>query len=448
VTCQRSSKNEQAHRCHRWRICRCHGGPRPERAGLSGNHPRGRDRIGGRTNRRKFAGTDVEVETGGAWFAGPKQRYAHREIVRHGIRYKPDPALTTFGHLVGGKRIETSLPIEPEDYLAFERASFHVLNAAQHLDPDVPIDLQPLKSFDLTWDEFISQVELTPTIRDLFDTQGVDACGSADANGSALTFLWNTALFDNSIVNWGSLTDQQLEGGTKALIDAILGDAPEVDVRLETPVASVEQDGARVKVTTVDGVVFEADGAVVALPVNLWEKVRFDPPLSPDKVAGAALRPGIRGVKAWALVKDAPSGFFGYGSVDASHGVTMLNSQGEVDGHQLLMALSPVGCTDDFPDGFNPLDKAAVQRAIDAFLPGAEVLEVDGDDWNADPYSDGSWSTYKVGQMEYLGGMRKPEGRLTFAGSDICRGWVSWVDGAIESGVYAAAQIDRLISSD
>ncbi len=182
-----------------------------------------RDRIGGRTHRRNFASTDVEVETGGAWFAGPKQRYAHREIVRHGLRYKPDPAVSAFGHLVGGKRIETPLPIEPEDYLAFERASFHALNAAQHLDPSVAIDLQPLKSFDVTWDEFISQVELTPTIRDLFDTQGLDACGPAEEGGSALTFLWNTALFENSIVNWGTLIDQQLEGRTKALIDAMMG---------------------------------------------------------------------------------------------------------------------------------------------------------------------------------------------------------------------------------
>jgi monoamine oxidase len=407
-----------------------------------------RDRIGGRTHRRKFAGTDVEIETGGAWFAGPKQRYAHREIVRHGLRYKPDPAVTTFGHLVGGKRIETPLPIEPEDHLAFERASFHALNAAQYLDPNVPIDLQPLKSFDMTWDEFIGQVELTPTIRDLFDTQGRDCCGPAPENGSALTFLWNTALYENSIVNWGTLIDQQLEGGTKALIDAIIGDAPEVDLRLETPVATVEQDQDRVKVTTVEGAVFEADGVVVALPVNVWEHVQFDPPLSHDKTAGAALRPGTRGAKTWALVKDAPSGFMGYGNVNSGHGVTMVNGQSEIDGHQLIFALSPVGFSDDFPDGFNPVDRAQVQRAVEAFLPGAEVLEVDADNWNVDPYSDGSWSTYRIGQMEHLGGMRKPEGRLTFAGSDICRGWVSWIDGAIESGTYAAAQLDRIISTD
>jgi monoamine oxidase len=405
-----------------------------------------RPRLGGRTHRRKFGSTDVEVEMGGAWFAGPMQRYAHREITRHGLAYKADPPVSTFAHLLGGKRIETAIPIGPEDYLSFERASFHVLNAAQHLDANVPIDRQPLASFDVTWDEFFGKVELTPTIRDLFNVQGIDACGPAAEHGSALTALWNTAQYGHSILNWSTLIDQQLEGGTKALLDAILGDAPQVNVRLETPVATVEQDDTRVKVTAVDGTVFEADGVVVAVPVNVWENIQFDPPLSPDKINGAALRPGTRGAKTWALVKDAPPGFMGYSTIDAGHGLTMVNGQGEVDGHQLIFALSPVGITDDTPDGFNPLDKANVAKAFEAFMPGAEILEVDADDWNAEPYSNGSWSTYRIGQMAYLGGMRKPEGKLTFAGSDICRGWLTWIDGAIESGTDAAAQLDRIVS--
>ena len=37
---------------------------------------------------------------------------------------------------------------------------------------------------------------------------------------------------------------------------------------------------------------------------------------------------------------------------------------------------------------------------------------------------------------------------LTFAGSDICRGWMTWIDGAIESGTYAAAQLDRILMID
>ncbi|WP_308364796.1 FAD-dependent oxidoreductase [Streptomyces sp. ISL-86] len=32
-------------------------------------------------------------------------------------------------------------------------------------------------------------------------------------------------------------------------------------------------------------------------------------------------------------------------------------------------------------------------------------------------------------------------GRLAFASSDIASGWSGWVDGAIESGLRAAAQV-------
>jgi monoamine oxidase len=407
-----------------------------------------RDRIGGRTERRRFAGTDVEIETGGAWFAGPTQSFAHREIVGHGLRYKPDPPATSFAHLVGGQRLEMPFPLQPEDHLAFERASFHVLNAAQHVDRALPVDLQPLAAYDITWEEFIGQVDITPTVRDLFDTQALDVNGGlATENGSTIAHLWQTALYGHSILNWGTLFDQQLEGGTKALIEAIADDAPEVRFAFGTPVRSVAQHRTGVEVTAVDGQTFEADAAVIALPVNVWDSVTFDPPLSEDKRQGAALRPGTRGVKVWALVKDAPSGFFGYANVEASHGLTLINSQAEVDGAQLIFAVSPVGRRDGVEGGFDPLDKAQVQRAYETFLPGATVLEVDAQDWNVDPFAMGSWSTYRIGQMEYLGGMRQPEGRLTFAGADICRGWMTWIDGAIESGTSSAAELHRLLAA-
>jgi monoamine oxidase len=77
-----------------------------------------------------------------------------------------------------------------------------------------------------------------------------------------------------------------------------------------------------------------------------------------------------------------------------------------------------------------------------------EVLEVDAEGWNVDPYSNGSWSTYRIEQMEFLGGMRKLEGRLTFAGSEICRGSLTWIDGAVESGTYSAAELDRILTRD
>jgi monoamine oxidase len=35
--------------------------------------------------------------------------------------------------------------------------------------------------------------------------------------------------------------------------------------------------------------------------------------------------------------------------------------------------------------------------------------------------------------------MRRPEGRVVFAGSDLANGWAGFIDGAIESGLRAGA---------
>ena len=67
------------------------------------------------------------------------------------------------------------------------------------------------------------------------------------------------------------------------------------------------------------------------------------------------------------------------------------------------------------------------------------VLEVIGHDWEGDEFSRGTWATYRPGQLTgLLPTARRPEGRLAFAGADISRGWISHVDGGIESGLTAA----------
>ena len=183
-----------------------------------------------------------------------------------------------------------------------------MLKAASIINPAVPVDLQPVKAFDVSWEEFVGPLGLSPALRDLVDAWATDACGGrATEDASAVTVLWIAALFGHSLVRWHTFIDQQLEGGTRALLDSIIGDS-DADVRLETPVQRVEQDGNRVHVTTAEGEILTATGAVIAIPVNCWPNVDFSPMLTDDKLQGAALRPGSRGVKLWALVEDAPRG--------------------------------------------------------------------------------------------------------------------------------------------
>jgi monoamine oxidase len=405
-----------------------------------------RDRLGGRTHRRAFAGADCEIETGGAWFMGERQYFTHREITRYGLSYKPDPPVHNYGHLIGGQRTEAPLPVPHGELLDLERGAFHILRAAAAIDPNVPFDLQPLREYDVTWDEFIAPAKLSPAARDLLDVWALNTVGGLGSeDGSAITILYYTALYGHSILNWHSMIAQQLNGGTRALLQAMIDDSA-ADVRLGTPVVRVEQDGSGVNVETADGGVFTAGGAVVALPVNCWSDVEFTPPLSDDKVQGSRLRPAVRGAKVWALVEDAPAGFLGYGAVEAGRGLSLVNGQGEFNGAQLVWGLSPIGKREGCDPVFDPLDASQIKDAIAAYMPGARVLATDAEDWNA-PHSRGAWGSYRIGQMSHQAGMRTPEGRLAFATSDIARKWMS-IDGAIESGARAADTLDRILSRD
>jgi monoamine oxidase len=405
-----------------------------------------RDRLGGRTFIRPFAETDYEIEMGGAWFSGERERFTFREVTRYGLEYKHDPPVYNYAHLLGGERVEASFPVAREDLVDFERGALHILRAALTIDPRVPIDLQPTKSFDITWDDFIDPLNLSPRLRDLFDAWGRQSSGGggSDAPTSTLTQLALTAAYGHSLVGWATMLDKKLEGGTRALLNAMIGDS-NVDVRFGTPVRRIEQDGSRVRVEADDGEAFTAGGAVFATPPNTWLDVEFSPSLSAAKIQGASLRPQVPSVKLWALVEDAPPGFMGYGNLDQGHGVTVLNGQGEIDGAQLLFGLSPIGKAPGVDHFFDPFDRTRVQAAISAFIPGAKVIATDAVDWNVEPYSRGAWGAYKIGQMEHLGGMRVPEGRVAFAGGDIARGSMG-INGAIESGTYAAATLDRIVT--
>jgi monoamine oxidase len=405
-----------------------------------------RDQLGGRTCRRTFAGTDMKVEFGGTWTAARLlQPNVGREIIRYDRQLARDPAPLSYGHLLGGERIERPFPLEFDDLYELERAAFHILSGAKQFDAGTPIDEQFRGDFDVTWAEFAAQLDLSPRVYDLISAWALQSVnGEPHDDGSALNVLWGAALFQHSLLKWHAMVEDQLRDGVGGLLHAMVSDA-NCTVRTATPVASVEQDSAGVEITTIDGQRLTCRAAVIAVPVNAWNNIAFAPALSPPKVAGAALRPGGRSIKMWALVEDAPPGFFAYGGLDAAHGVTIVIPQGEKDGAQLLAAFTPMAYAPGAVRWFDPSHET-FQLVMDRYAPGSRVVAFDAEDYTRDPWVDGSFGVYKIGQMAHLDGMRSPEGRLAFAGSDIARGWVKWIDGAIESGSTAGHQAEQILA--
>ena len=104
------------------------------------------------------------------------------------------------------------------------------------------------------------------------------------------------------------------------------------------------------------------------------------------------------------------------------------------DGTQLM-----IGFGHDARGG-NLDDLAMTQTSLDETIPGYEVLDATAHDWLADEFSRGTWAIHRPGWYEHHHAtMRRPEGNLILAGSDLANGWSGFIDGAIESGLRAGA---------
>ena len=87
-------------------------------------------------------------------------------------------------------------------------------------------------------------------------------------------------------------------------------------------------------------------------------------------------------------------------------------------------------------------DHAAVRAAVRELAPEAEVVDVHAHDWAGDPYSRGTWSFMRPGQVhDAWSALRAPEGRVHFAGAHTALHWPSFMDGAIESGHRVAEEV-------
>ena len=228
-----------------------------------------------------------------------------------------------------------------------------------------------------------------------------------------------------------------IRGGTRALIEAIAGGA-EVETRLETPVAAVVQTADGVEVTTAAGETLPARAVIVAVPLNALGGIRFEPGLSQLKQDGIAYGQASRGIK---IFIRARGGAETQNAIRAGHEFGYLATEWRHDdGTQTLIGFGLDAAQIDASD------LAAVQAAMDTILPGYEVLDATAHDWLRDPYARGTWAIHRPGwYTRYHAEMRRPDGRVVLAGSDLANGWAGFMDGAIESGLTSSREALRLL---
>ncbi len=392
------------------------------------------DRLGGRTYYRPFAATGKMLEFGGTWVCPDYQPWVKAEIERYGIELFPSPTPGRFAWGVGSQVVSGPSPLPSDQWTAFERAVAHMTAQAARLDFGAAPLAQPgLDDLDVPFDAFLARLDLPTATREFIEAWTGLYFGAAPADVSALHVLsWVAGWDDSAIAAYTELTDK-IVGGTSTLIDAIAGDARS-EIRLSMPVAAIEQDAAGVRVTTRGGDVVTARAAIVTTPVNTWSDVAFAPELAGSHRQVAAEKHSGRAVKVWMLVRGITENFYGVG-----HHTTFkwLATEYPTDeGHYMVgFAVDTVGLEGD--------DLAAVTAAVHEFIPEAEVVAADFHDWNRDEFAQGTWMTYRPGQvMAHASAIQAPHGRVAFANSDLASGWAGWIDGALESAERAVETVD------
>ncbi|MSO41744.1 MAG: FAD-binding protein [Solirubrobacterales bacterium] len=410
-----------------------------------------RDRVGGRTLNHPLGDGEV-AEVGGQW-VGPTQERVLALAAELGVKtfrthYDGKNLLDLGGRR---RRYRGAIPrMAPHVLLDVDRARRRLDRLAQTVPLEAPWKADRAAELDATTvASWMDRNVRTRRARTLFEI----ALGSAwGARSSELSLLWllfyvrSAGGFDAIIDTEGGAQQDRFIGGSQILSERMAKGLGE-SVVLDAPVRRIEQDG--------DGIVAGADGlevgarrAIVAVPPNMTSRISFRPNLPGRRDQLAQRMPAGALTKCTAVYAEPfwrEDGLTGEAVTD--HGPI-----------ESTFDNSPPGGSPGVMLGFIP-GSTAVEHAR---LPVSErrrlVLdcyqrlfgEAAGSplDYFEQSWAEEEWSrggpvcNPAPGALSAYGEeLRRPAGRVHWAGAETATVWCGYMDGAVRSGERVAAEV-------
>ncbi|MDU0287702.1 NAD(P)/FAD-dependent oxidoreductase [Saccharothrix longispora] len=400
-----------------------------------------KDRVGGRAYTETLAGHLVEL--GGAWVHWT-QPHVWTEITRYGLGIVPDEK-AVFANFPGADGQMKTYP--GAEILARQQELLERLFAGWEEYFERPHDpwfrAEKLAEVDkLSLRDRILELELSPEDENLLWGWASGESGGLSSRG-ALTMpghWW--AMGGLQLIGFDAIFNLRLEVGMQKLVELMAADVAESELRLNTAVKAVHDDGTAVIVTAASGEVFTASTAVVTVPVNVWKNIEFSPALPEPYTRASTETIGVpNAVKlALHLRGDFEGAFYAQGE-EGSAFIGLFPHRVLPDGTHLVVGF----CVEE---GVDVNDRKQVEDAVRHLEPRAEVIDYKLHDWGRDEFSEGGWAYRQPGQLTTMQEIQRPQGRLAFASGDIANGWSGCVDGAIESGIVAARHVAGLLGQD
>ena len=408
-----------------------------------------RDRVGGRTYTVEEAGATVDL--GGQW-VGPTQDHIYELAAETGVATFPqwtggDDVVLEDGH---SRRVRGEEDYDADDLAEYSTAVEAIEEAAAGIPLDRPWAAPQARSLDaMTFDTWINEQLQRPGARTMLATTVANIFATEPANMSLLHVLF----YIRSGGGWESLTgteggaqQDRLVGGLQepaTRLASRLGDA----VRLGWPARAVSHDAAGVAVAGEAGEV-RARRAIIAIPPALAGRLVYDPPLPAGRDQLTQRLPGGSVVK-FDLVYPTPwwreLGLRGF-VYSPDEMATMMFDATPVGGEP--------GVIVGFMEGANGIEAgrlAAAERRTRVIEQAERALGGQGEDpigyvdrdWSVEEWTRGCYGAhFPPGAWTQFGpALRKPIGRIHWAGTETAERWMGYVDGAIESGIRAAVEV-------
>lgn len=417
-----------------------------------------RERVGGRVHTKRLPdGTPIDL--GGQWM-GPGQDLLRRYAREAGI-----PTYPTYNRgwhvFVGASAVRRYRGLIPgvglRDVYEVGRALLELELMARRVPARAPWTARKAAAWDgITLRDWLDRRVRRPVARGLVET-GITAVFAAEPEELSLLFalfyMRSGTSFSTLLAVRGGAQETKFEPGAGALAEqwaAALGDR----LHLGRPVHRVEHAGAGVTVHAGPDT-FRAERAIVAIPPPLWTRIAFEPPLPGDKLDMAA-RMRMGAVIKWhAVFEEAFWRAEGLsGQVVSDHGpVRVCFDNSPPGGRPGLLVGFFEGRAAREAARWSPSERAEHVRAWlgRAFGAAAQRLEHYEDCvWMDEPWSLGGYAGLlgPHGLTRGRDALRRPTGRLHWAGTETSDRWYGYIEGALRSGERAAAEVLEALAAD
>ncbi|KAH8587350.1 hypothetical protein B0O99DRAFT_400695 [Bisporella sp. PMI_857] len=410
-----------------------------------------RDRIGGRSWSSNIGGYPFEM--GGTWVSWG-QAHVWREISRYDMRKELEIS-QDYSHGVNHLSLVTAtgekinLSHDDED-----RVTISALKKFTNVDGEFGKKIMPFPndeahnleaaSFDrLTVADRLAQISTELSPQECSALKGwLLLCGGATLDVmSFYEFLHWWALCGHTYEGCIEyLIKYKFRGGQSSFAIKIWDEAistKRLSYILNCPIAEVQDSGSMVTVTSVEGRQFRGSRVISTIPLNVLNTVKFDPPLSSEKMEAANIGHLNQCVKVHAEIsnKDLRS----WSSINPSSKLIYAFGDGTTPaGNTHVVAFGANGVHLDTEKNINETKQILKE------LTDMDIKRLVFHNWSEDPYAKGAWFfPGKEFITTYLDALRERQGNIFFANSDWAVGWRSFIDGAIEEGTRAGRDVTR-----